>query len=222
MHLEVLVEGQADRIALNSILTKILGPHGSPHTWAIHTHQGVGEFPIDPAGKPRPRDRTLLHNLPASLRAYGRSLLPDQAVIVLVDLDQRDCKAFKKRLVDLLQHCDPKPMTLFRIAIEELEAWFLGDENALVSAYPSADRAILGSYVQDSICGTWEVIADAVYPGGLRALKSGGRWAPLHEKCLWAKKIAPLMDVDSNLSRSFCVFRDGVRRLVAQGQGPTA
>jgi len=29
----------------------------------------------------------------------------------------------------------------------------------------------------------------------------------------WAKKIAPLMDMDRNVSPSFCKFRDGLRQL---------
>lgn len=215
MHLELLVEGQTDLTALSIILPEILGTYGSPHTWRIHKHRGVGELPENSSDKPDPRNPTLLHNLPASLRAYGKSLEDSQAVVVLVDLDDRDCIEFKKSMKDLLIHCSPKPLCLFRIAIEELEAWFLGDKDALSSAYPKANSSVWETYVQDSICGTWELIADAIYPGGVRALKAKGRQAPLEEKRLWARSIAPRMDINNNNSPSFRAFRDGILRLVA-------
>ena len=47
-----------------------------------------------------------------------------------------------------------------------------GRPRRVKSAYPNAKDAVLNSYVQDSICGTWEVLADAVHPGGSQLLKS--------------------------------------------------
>ena len=41
----------------------------------------------------------------------------------------------------MLNTCNPRPRTLFRIAIEESEAWLLGDRAALKAAYPSAREA---------------------------------------------------------------------------------
>ena len=216
MHLEILVEGQTERTALSIILPKMLGPYASPHTWTIHKHRGLGELPDDPTARPDPRNHTLLHTLPASLRAYGQSLRDDQAVLVLADLDDRDCHRFKEQLVGLLAHCRPAPRCVFRIAIEELEAWFLGDRAALLAAYPHASPAVLGAYVQDSICGTWEVLAEAVHRGGAKGLKaSRHRSAPVAAKRVWAKEIAPHMDMERNASTSFRVFREAVLRLCA-------
>lgn len=214
MHLEFLVEGQSERTAFEPLLTKILGHYGNPHTWRIHKHRGLGRLPEHPEGRPNPRDPTLLHNLPAKLRAYGRSLNPEDAVVVLVDLDDRpNCLVFKQSLSDLLHYCHPVPNHLFRIAIEELEAWFFGDPNALQAAYPKARMAVVNAYVQDAQCGTWETLADAIYPGGSRALKRLGRAPCLAQKRIWARDIAPLMTVDANRSPSFQCFRDGIRAL---------
>ena len=130
-----------------------------------------------------------------------------------MDADGKDCMALKQELLDVLNLSDPLPKTLFRIAIEEGEAWLLGDRAAVKSAYPNAKDAILNGYIQDSICGTWEVLADAVHSGGSKLLKKLGYPAAGMEKCEWARNIAPYLDVSSNQSKSFQVFRDGVKKL---------
>jgi hypothetical protein len=112
--------------------------------------------------------------------------------------------------------CNPKPKTQFCIAIEEGEAWYLGDFAAIKKAYPKAKQKVLDSYTNDSICGTWEKLADAVYSGGSKEL-SKLRWQGVgKEKSNWAKKIPPHMDVDNNLSPSFGYFRDKLRGLTSQ------
>ena len=213
MHFEVLVEDRSGSIALEHVLKKILGANNAAHSWRVHPYRGIGRVPKDLRSGKDPRKRLLLDRLPRILQGYGRSLgdVAPSAVIVVVDSDARDCRAFKRELLDLLDACNPCPRTLFRIAVEESEAWLLGDRDAVKAAYPGARDSVLDGYVQDSICGTWELLADAIHPGGSSAL---GKWpASGQAKCEWAEKIAPRMDVDRNRSRSFQVFRDGVRRL---------
>ena len=138
---------------------------------------------------------------------------------MVVDLDDRNCVAFKDELLAVLDACGPRPPTLFRIAIEESETWLLGDRAAVKAAYPLAKDSVLDDYKQDDICGTWEVLADAVHAGGSAALMKSGWPAPGEAKCEWAEKIAPFMDPDRNQSPSFQAFRDGVRRLAGGVQG---
>ncbi len=69
----------------------------------------------------------------------------------------------------------PEARTQFCLAIEEGEAWLLGDLDAVRTAYPGARKAVLDEDVSDSRCGTWEVLADAVYPGGCTELICKGR-----------------------------------------------
>jgi hypothetical protein len=217
MHLEILVEGQTERTALEPLLTKILGPYKQTNTWRIHKHRGLGRLPDNPAAKPNSKDPTLLHNLPSKLRAYSKSLKDTEAVVVLLDLDDRpDCKAFKQTLTALLSDCEHGMKSLIRIAIEELEAWYLGDKPALAKAFPNANKSVLAGYVQDSQCGTWEKLADAVYPGGHAALKRQGEMQCLIQKRIWARDIAPKMDIENNSSPSFQQFRDGLRNLLAR------
>ena len=214
MHFEVLVEDRSAKIGLRFVLEKILGRNGLAHSWSLRAFRGIGRIPKDLHTEPDPGKKELLDHLPKLLRGYGRSQQTEQAcVVVVVDLDDKDCTAFKRELVGVLNACTPQPQTLFRIAIEEFEAWLLGDRAAVTAAYPHARDGILHSYEQDSICGTWEVLADAVHTGGATRLRQRGYPIAGRAKCVWAERIAPRMNVDSNESPSFQVFRDGVRNL---------
>ena len=217
MHLEVLIEDQSGSIALEHILEKIMGANGNAHTWRMHFYKGIGRLPTNLRGVTNPSSRILLDQLPRILRGYGMSLSESSAVLVVVDSDDWDCVAFKQELLGVLNACNPRPKTLFRIAIEECEAWLLGDRAAIKSAYSNAEDSVLNNYVQDSVCGTWEVLADAVQPGGSSTLKKLGYPATGIAKCDWAGKIAPHLDVNKNQSKSFQVFRDGVRNLAGIG-----
>jgi len=214
MHIEVLVEDSSGSKLVEALMPDIIGPKGEPHTWRIHPYKGIGRIPRGLATQADPAKRILLDQLPRVLGGYGKT--PDiDAVIVLLDNDRRDCTKFLAELYNLLRQCHPAPTTLFRLAIEEMEAWFLGDRQALLAAYPRAKKEVLARYQQDSICGTWELLADAVYPGGQAEIHKVGWPLPGHIKHEWAEKIGPHMDVEANESRSFCKFRDGVRRLAA-------
>ena len=206
MHLEVLVEDKSGSIAVGHILEKILDANGSVHSWRIHPYRGIGRLPKNLRAVGSPSGRFLLDNLPSVLRGYGKSLTGSSAVVVVVDADDRDCMAFKQEMLSVLNACYPRPRTLFRIAIEEGEAWLLGDRAAVKSGYPNANDAVLNGYVQDSVCGTWEVLTDAVHSGGSKILKKLGYPAAGMAKCAWAGEIAPHMDIDSNGSKSFQVF----------------
>lgn len=218
MHLEILVEDQSGKILLESVMEGILGPLGAPHTWRVVAYKGIGKIPPGLSPKSDARARILLDQLPRLLCGYGRSLTRESAaVVVVVDCDKRNCMEMKAELVEVLEKCDPKPTALFRIAVEEMEAWLLGDPIALGQAYPKLKRQVLERYVQDSLCGTWELLADAVLPGGHKKLKEQGYPYIGMQKCEWAKQLGPRMDVARNQSASFQQFRDGLRRLAGVG-----
>lgn len=106
----------------------------------------------------------------------------------------------------------PAQAVLFRIVIEELEAWFLGDVPALCRAYPRLPTSLGqqdGYRDPDAIRGTWEALE--------RVLRKHGYHRKGLAKYVAAGDVAPHMDVDNNRSRSFQVFRDGLRRLVKEG-----
>lgn len=212
MHIEVVVEDSSGEKLLDSVLPKILGNQGESHTWRVHAYKGIGRIPKNMKAGSDPSKRILLDQLPRLLQGYGRTPGID-AVVVVLDTDKRNCREFLAELIALAAGCNPAPNTMFRLAIEEVEAWYLGDKQALLAAYPRAKTDPLGRYVQDSPCDTWELLADAVYPGGVAAIKKVGWPLPGQIKHEWAEKIGPLLEVDRNISPSFCKLRDGLRRL---------
>lgn len=217
MHIEILVEDRSGERLLTAVLPKLLGEQGNPHTWRVHGYKGIGRIPKNLNASRDPAKRILLDQLPKLLRGYGNTPGID-AVVVVLDSDQRNCVDFLSELKALAASCKPAPKTLFRLAIEEMEAWYFGDRQALITAYPGAKAEVLQRYQQDSVCGTWELLADAIYPGGASVIKKSGWPLPGQVKHEWAEKIGPLLDPDRNRSPSFGKLREGLRRLVAEAE----
>ena len=215
MHFVILVEDQSGKKTLDILVPKIIGDQ---HTFEVKPYRGIGRIPTDLRGKSDPSKRILLDQLPRLLKGYGTTFAHyprdyNAAVFVVCDLDDKCLKKFRGELLSLLKSCTPKPETRFCIAIEEGEVWFLGDIQAIRTAYPKARDMHLNSYVNDSVCGTWETLADAIYPGGAHALSVLGWQMIGAEKSKWAERITPNMNVDNNNSPSFCYFRGKLRQL---------
>ena len=212
MHFEILVEDRSGKKALDVLIPKIIG---AQDTFRVIGYRGVGRIPRNLTPKTNADQRILLDQLPKLLRGYGQTFANYPAVLFVVcDLDDNCMKIFRQELLAVLDACNPRPDTRFCIAIEEGEAWLLGDIPAIKAAYPQARDAVLNGYVNDSICGTWEVLADAVFPGGSKALAGKGWQAVGREKSGWATKISPMMDVENNASPSFQYFRGKLRALI--------
>ncbi len=99
---------------------------------------------------------------------------------------------------------------LNRIAIEELEAWFFGDVEALVAAYPGVPRTLAAKERYrdpDAIVNAWEaldrVLQKAGYPGPLRKITS-------------APEISKGMVPEKNRSASFQSFYAGILACIWQ------
>lgn len=217
MHLEVLVEDLSGKVMVEALLERLLA--GAGVTYRVISYKGLGVIPKGLRDAKDARKRILLDRLPRLLRGYGRAIESGApyAVAVVCDLDERCLKEFRGELLAVLDSCSPRPPTRFCIAVEEGEAWLLGDHGALLLAYPRAKRHVLNAYEQDSICGTWEVLAEAVYPGGKAALSKGGFQAIGAEKSRWAEAIAPRIDFEANQSPSFQYFRRKIHELASQG-----
>jgi hypothetical protein len=185
MHLEFLLEDQSMEAALLELVPRIVS-----HSFELHSYRGKPD---------------LLRKLEGRLRGYARWNMPDLRVVVVVDRDHEDCHALKQKLVDTCNAAGTS--ALCRIAIEELEAWFLGDVPALRAAYPRVSPHLgtrRGYRDPDAISGgTWEALERILrryYPTGLPKIEV-------------ATRVAEQMDVDNNASRSFQVFREGLLAL---------
>jgi len=205
VNLEILVEEFSAEQALYSLLPRIV----PGVDFKVHSFRGKPD---------------LLKQLPVRLKGYATWITQaNTAVVVLVDRDNDDCLALKADVEKMAAAAGLLTATtapgsrgvhvLNRIAVEELEAWFFGDVPALRAAYPRIPVS-LGKRANyrnpDSIGGgTWEALE--------RVLQKGGYHRGGLAKATAATEIAQHMNVDVNRSRSFQVFRDGVRRLVAGG-----
>ena len=217
MHIEFLVEDASGARLIEILLPKIIGPYADPHSWRIISYKGLGRIP--PKLKPNidPAKRVLLDTLPRVLAGYAKNPAINMVVIV-IDADKRNCRSFLDELGDLGERTPSPPKVLFRLAIEEIEAWYFGDREAVLTSYPRARSVVLSKYVQDSVCGTWEMLADAVHPGGSQALKAAGSYGAGEAKFDWAERIGPEMKPERNTSPSFCKFRDGLANAVGAPQ----
>lgn len=200
MHLEILVEEPSSEAALNHLVPRMVGPDA---TFKVYPHQGKPD---------------LLDKLPQRLRGYSRWLPDDWRIIVLIDSDGRGCKGQKFLLENAARSAGLRTRTsvpkgeqfqvLTRLAIEELEAWFFGDVEALRAAYPRVSPSLArraGFRDPDAILGTWEALERELqrvgyHPGGLAKIQA-------------ARAISEHMDPTRNRSRSFQAFREGLLSL---------
>ena len=195
--LEVLVEEPSMEETLRHLLPKII--QDLAH-WKVINMRNKGR---------------LLKELPHRLRAYKRRMDGGERlkVIVLVDRDNDDCHELKQRLENMAQEAGLQTKTaggaggpfqvVNRIAIEELEAWFMGDTAALQRAFTSLRGARFpNSFNNPDNGGTWERLN--------RFLRKNGIYRNSFPKIDAARKIARQMDPARNRSRSFQVFQQGV------------
>jgi hypothetical protein len=223
VYFEILVEDASGKMLLEHLVPKILGPKGKPNKYRIVNIQELkyrvmAKMPRRLA-KTLPWDTILFQTLTIQLKAYGKSLPhKNGVVIVVVDLDRRNFKTFSEQLESLFSQCNPVPSGGVRLAVEEGEAWLLGDLNAVRRAYPFANEFVLKNYKQDSICGTWEWLADAIFHGGSERLTQIGYPKIGREKCQWADNIGQYMTVENNQSPSFQAFHNLLKQLITHDE----
>ena len=204
--LEVLVEGVSDVPTIKEILERKFDLIDG-HDFRIHPHSGKGSLPIDPNASSNPKHLGLLDQLPSKLRVYAKKTPLAVVVLVVIDVDNTPCKALLRDLNAMLSSLAEKPQVLFRLAIEEIESWFISDVNALRSAYPKRlDKTVLNGLEPDAIVGAWEILA--------KALKFEESSAGPGVKLSWAEKISPHLNLDQPRSPSLRKFIEGVDRLV--------
>ena len=206
---EVLVEGASDVPAVREVLTRHFDLVEDEH-FRIHPHQGKGRLPANPLARPDPGQRQLLHQLPAKLRGYAKSLQPDSVVLIVVDADDTPCTKLLADLNDMLNQLPDRPnRVLFRLAIEETESWFVADPSAVKAAFPRANVSLLTKIAPDTIVGAWEKLSEAIG-------RSGAASGP--EKLRWASLICPHLNLSAPASPSLRKLISGVARELEAAQ----
>lgn len=177
--------------------------------YKIKSFKGMGGIPQKISKASQAKTKQLLSSLPNYLKGFDKALAHmegKKAVFVILDSDDNDCVKLKEDLVKMYQELNISLQVYFCIAIEEMEAWLLGDKKALVRAYPDARLNILQKYMQDSVIGTWECLADVVHKQGAKHFDK----KVYHEigkfKCECAEKIGEYLDIRNNKSPSFNFF----------------
>jgi hypothetical protein len=202
MYIEFLVEEPSTEAALYNLVPKIIG---DAVDFVVHPYQGK---------------RDLLAKLPQRLKGYRAWLPEDGRIVVLVDRDENDCHALKAQLEEMARADGlttravvgdgAQFQVLNRLAIEELEAWFFGDIDALRAAYPRlpARLAQRAKYRNpDAIAGgTWEALE--------RELQRAGYFLGGLQKIAAAREISIHMQPDRTSSHSFHVFQQGLLALI--------
>ena len=214
MHFQFLVEDYSGAVLVDKVMLKL--SEEAEFTFDTKSFKGIGGFKERGSVKDIKTNK-LLTDLPQYLRAFDNSLRGIEAcVIVVLDNDTRDTRLFENELEMQAQRTMISIDHVFCVAVEEMEAWLLGDEKALFLAYPLARDSKYKEYVQDSICGTWEILADVVFKGGLKKFKKEcptyrevGRY-----KAEWAEQIGAHLDLNNNKSPSFQFFISALRARV--------
>jgi Domain of unknown function (DUF4276) len=205
MTIHVLVEGPSERAFIDRWATRLL----PDQKFSVHPHQGKGSLPKAVDTAPNPKRRGLLDQLPAKLRGLAAAL--DQnldGVLVLLDADDDDVEELAGDIRAVAEHCAPQLRVSVSVAVEEMEAFYLGDLRALQRAYPTADMQTARAYVPDSICGTWELFGQVVGDGG-------------GNKVAWAEAMGPHVTTQPAQSRSLS-FREMIQQIRALVRAPAA
>lgn len=213
MQIEFLVEDSSGKKLLEEIMKKYIQEMPLfPIEYSILPYKGIGGFGKGTNAK-NVKAQQLLNDLPKRLKAIQAKYwgVQDVSIIVVLDNDTRDTIKFQEDLERLAQRENIFIDHVFCIAVEEMEAWLLGDRNALQAAYANvADRisSKYSSYKQDSICGTWECLADMLTKGGIANFRKKNPTAFDIGCCKseWAEKIGRQMNLRENTSPSFQKF----------------
>lgn len=136
-------------------------------------------------------------SIPIKLKAWQE---PGARFVIVRDNDNADCLALKARLQTMCATSGRKP--LIRLVCQELESWYLADPDALIAAYPEAQkkiRALAKRFPDPDECQKPSHELE-------RNIKD-------FQKNEGARRLGRLLDADRATSRSLKVFAQGVRML---------
>lgn len=181
-----LLEEPSMQVLLGELLPRLFPGWIEEQHFLCVPHEGKGDL-----------DRSI----PRKLAAWR---VPGDRFVIVRDTDGADCVDLKRRLVDACT-ASGRPDSMVRLVCQELEAWYLGDLQALADEYAEPALAARSRQARfrdpDAIVKPSHELARLIPDFGKRA---------------GARAMGARLDPDRNTSRSFGHFVSGLRRLVAK------
>lgn len=208
MRIEILTEDKSGAVTVLRLTKKLCLDNGFDAQINVRPHRGCGSLPHNWDERPPKFASALLDLLPAKCRAYNSVYSDgDTILVVIIDSDENDPDRMRSELYTVCKKYAPDIRAVIGLCVEEIEAWLLGDHEAILKAYPDADMNALKGYEQDSVCGTWEVLCRALCPDNSDDIIDIGYPAVGQYKAKWAEFISAYMDPSKNVSPSFKTFK---------------
>lgn len=200
LHFELLVEEPSMEAFLREFLPRLFPPRC---TFQVHAFQGKQD---------------MLDKLEGRLRGYHAWMPEDWRIVVVIDQDDSDCQQLKDWMEQTAAAAGLRTRSrspscwqiVNRIAIEELEAWYFGDWEAVHAAYPRVSLTVPRQRKfrnPDAITGgTWEAFE--------RLLQRQGYFKGGLPKIEVARILGSHLDPTRCRSPSFVCFRDAMLEAV--------
>ena len=163
----------------------------------------------------------LLRKLERRLKGYASFLPPNYRIVIIVDRDNDQCDQLKSKLEKACTDAglqskraadgDSQWQVVTRIAIEELEAWYFGDWQAVCRAFPK----VLPTVPKRSRYKNSDAIKGGTWEAFERVLKEFGYYRQGLPKLEVAKIMGKHMQPADNRSSSFKVFWQAISEAVA-------
>jgi hypothetical protein len=187
MRIEFLLEEPSMASVLVEILPKIL-----PAEFVLNTNCFL---------RPHQGKSDLRKSIPNKVRAFSHSS-EEVKIVILHDQDSNDCKVLKRQIQDLCIQNGDCP-TLIRIVCKELEAWYLGDMDAIQKVYPrfkANNHKRVAKFRNPDICNASDELQRVI---------------PDFQKGYASREISKHLNIEENQSESFIQFRDGIRSFLS-------
>jgi hypothetical protein len=182
-----LLEEPSMKLLLEGLLPRLMPGWVAGEHFLCVAHQGKSDLDL---------------SIPRKLKAWQ---FPADRFVILRDNDAADCKVVLKKIKALCTVAG-RPDTLVRLACQELEAWYLGDLDAVASAFdhPKANTPGLRKKYADP--DGWQKPSVEIQ-----------RLVPGFQKGAGARAMAQhLRDPGYNRSHSYGKFVTGLQRVVGE------
>lgn len=175
---------------------KVLLPEILPEPWQLDVNYFI---------RPHEGKSDLKRSIPRKLKGFAQHKNMETGFVIVQDQDSSDCRTLKRELVELCRaHEAANIKCLVRIVCHELEAWYLGDADAVHAVFRHFNPGRYANSVpfrQPDQC---------VNPK-MRLKEIVGDYSQIAT----ARMIAPYLDITRNRSESFRQFVAGIRKFIA-------